>query len=1350
MTSVIPRTCTRIRQDSDGEFTSAQSRGFCSFRDSPAIVLLGDPGMGKTTAFRSEVKALDGAGEFFTARDFLTIDLQNRADLDQKTLFIDGLDEVRAGSGDPRNRLDQIRYRLERLGNPRFRISCRPSSWISKSDRTHLARVSPDSELVVLSLDPLTDEESEAILELRGVDEPNRFIFEARSRQLQGLLANPQSLDLLVKTVDANGMWPNGRVDLFDQACRLLARERNQEHEIASRRPAIEQLLDAAGYLCAVLLTTGNAGMSINSHDPTAGYVPLQDCTIKPAEVLESALATRIFQAVGEGEFEPVHRHIAEFLGGCYFARLVDEGHPVKRVLALITGIDGGVISSLRGLSAWIATLCRPARAKLIELDPAGVGQYGDIADYSPSEKRELLEFLRRDFASLYSIWSGRGAFLPLASSDMQAHIAALLTDEHPDLAGARVAEFVLSLISEKPRLAQLDELLLVVAADERWSGYARQMALSAYIRNCPDSASKSQCLNGLLQRVSRSEISDPGDELRGTLLECLYPDSVGPEQIWDHLVPGPAVVIGGPYWRFWQEGLIRLSGPAQVSALLDHLHDQADLLLRRAESRGFWTMQICLLNRGLQLCGDEIEPAQLHRWLSTGHRSRQPRSVDEEELAQIRDWIEARPQLQLDASLECLRTLDAGDFSHDDFHVFRECMFGALIPEGFAAWALSNIEKIADSSPQSARRLISALIDYRTEFQGESGAWKDELLAAVSGHPDLLEFAEKLVNLRMNQQSHRSIRSQENPATLNPEMGNWLDALREHIEELRGNCAPPALLHDLGRAAFGLLWGQSRKGTAAQRLSRCFNGDSELLDAALIALRGAPFRSDVPTVADTLGLIARSRHSMLNYAVLAGLDELARCDQAKLAELSDDQIRNAVAISFCTPIGGVGDLQWFDDWINSRTDLVADVMADHAVAQFHAKSEYVESIHRLAYDRRYQELARRITLQLLESFPIRCNLRQLRVLDHLLISALTHCDQQALASLIAKKVAYKSMLPAPLAHWLAAGVVIDPGSYAQQLASHVSGKHPHIKQLVRFLEPRRAYPRLRRRISPDATRVLIGLIGSEFGPRWEDGWVGPEANASDLLRDMFADLSSNSTEDAARVLGELVAQPALSAWRAQLEYARAEQLVLRRDSLHRFPTAKDADASLTNGPPANPADLAALVDDHICDLASRIHTGDTNDWHQYWNEPRGEDPTPKHEEQCRDSLLSDLRTLLPSRAHAEPEGRYTNGNRSDIKVLFGPYHVPVEVKKQSHPGLWTAIRDQLRSKYTSDPVTGGYGIYLVLWFGPEISIPAGPEEAKPASANDLRRQLVDTLTDEELRKISVRVVDVSRPIKKK
>ena len=207
---------------------------------------------------------------------------------------------------------------------------------------------------------------------------------------------------------------------------------------------------------------------------------------------------------------------------------------------------------------------------------------------------------------------------------------------------------------------------------------------------------------------------------------------------------------------------------------------------------------------------------------------------------------------------------------------------------------------------------------------------------------------------------------------------------------------------------------------------------------------------------------------------------------------------------------------------------------------------------------------------------------------------------------------------------------------------------------------------------------------------------------------------------------------------------------MLRRDSLHRFPTAKDADASLTNGPPANPADLAALVDDHICDLASRIHTGDTNDWHQYWNESRGEDPTPKHEEQCRDSLLSDLRTLLPSRAHAEPEGRYTNGNRSDIKVLFGPYHVPVEVKKQSHPGLWTAIRDQLRSKYTSDPVTGGYGIYLVLWFGPEISIPAGPEEAKPASANDLRRQLVDPLTDEELRMISVRVVDVSRPIKKK
>ena len=58
-----------------------------------AYVLLGEPGAGKTTAFHEEARA---AGcEAIPARDFIAID---RPEWRGWTLFIDGLDEMRAGS----------------------------------------------------------------------------------------------------------------------------------------------------------------------------------------------------------------------------------------------------------------------------------------------------------------------------------------------------------------------------------------------------------------------------------------------------------------------------------------------------------------------------------------------------------------------------------------------------------------------------------------------------------------------------------------------------------------------------------------------------------------------------------------------------------------------------------------------------------------------------------------------------------------------------------------------------------------------------------------------------------------------------------------------------------------------------------------------------------------------------------------------------------------------------------------------------------------------------------------------------------------------------------------------------
>ena len=126
-------TAVRVHywRDRKGREVVERSRTVEEFRGCDAYVLLGAPGVGKTTEFRHEVA--HSGGHYVTARDFLTFD--ERPEWRGTTLYIDGLDEMRAGSPDGRTPLDGIRRRLDALGRPRFRLSCRDADWFEDNDR---------------------------------------------------------------------------------------------------------------------------------------------------------------------------------------------------------------------------------------------------------------------------------------------------------------------------------------------------------------------------------------------------------------------------------------------------------------------------------------------------------------------------------------------------------------------------------------------------------------------------------------------------------------------------------------------------------------------------------------------------------------------------------------------------------------------------------------------------------------------------------------------------------------------------------------------------------------------------------------------------------------------------------------------------------------------------------------------------------------------------------------------------------------------------------------------------------------------------------------------------------------
>ena len=483
----VHRTCTEVLAAGSDRRRSPESHPLKDYRDVPAYVLLGDPGAGKTTAFKMEYEALADSACLIDARDFVTFDPEAHHEWRGKTLFIDALDEVRAGSHDARTPFDAIRSRLDKLGRPRFRLSCREADWLRENDRKRLASVAPhDSRVTVLRLDPLQRADVKSILDARTeITDARGFIDQASARGVDALLGNPLTLRLLADVVSRERRWPRSRLELFELAGMLLTTERNKEHITADPQPPSSELLDAAGRLCAVLLISGATGYALGYGQANAEFLDISQCEYEAHQLLRSALATRLFTARAEGCFAPVHRHIAEFVGAKHLARVIREGLPASRIIALLTGYDGGVLSNLRAVAAWLAALSEDARRELVERDPIGVVCYGDARRFTTEQRRTLFRALIREASQLNSeIWNATLTGT-MTTPDMEPELRTFL--ESRDQADRAQLEFVLDTLGHGQPLPGLVECLFDILYENNRLLPLKGMAVEAFVHHCTD-----------------------------------------------------------------------------------------------------------------------------------------------------------------------------------------------------------------------------------------------------------------------------------------------------------------------------------------------------------------------------------------------------------------------------------------------------------------------------------------------------------------------------------------------------------------------------------------------------------------------------------------------------------------------------------------------------------------------------------------------------------------------------------------------------------------------------------------------------------------------------------------------
>ena len=1411
---LVERTVSQWRGDrwvSEGEKLS-------DFRSADAYVLLGEAGSGKSTAF--EVEATRASVEPVTARRFIRRSLDAHPEWREGTLFIDGLDEVRARAGDPREPLDAVICRLEELGKPRFRISCREDSWLGQNDLRELSSVMGHEELQLLRLDPLSGQDARSILAAAGEPDPDGFLWDAADGGLEVFLQNPLLLDIL-RQAKGSGTWPVGRLAIFERACEALARETNREHlDARDGDPfATEEVVLAAGRLCALLLLCDNSGWS--RRGPGDEECPALSEAGRKQELLKFALDTKLFGGSAETGRTWRHRQIAEFLAAKYLDHLIrDRGLPATRVLAWMKGIDGIVMPDLRGVSVWLAARNPDIRRTLIESDPVGVAFHRDAGGFSPQETALLLSSLETQLEyrllTQQGEWASSASVGALMAGPARSLLWNLLRDAERSRARRVLVQVLLRGLAATPLGASSSpeagmsigtsdarEVLPAVIRDATWGPTARRRALAALIHLLGEEDDGPAIASKLLRELDQGRIpEDEGGELRGELLTYLYPRHFAAEDIWDYAKhvwsigaharnnPLASPVPKGKGESFWTGHLVNESGSDDVRTLLDTLVPRAEELVPLLANNKVESVVLRLLARGLELFGEGMEVTRLDQWfelvevdvetsgLVPAHcRNIVLRSRYTDENKRIHRWLRDHSDLQLALVLEGLKRHASLPRDRTLDQPVGVKFLGDEGPPGFRSWCLNTaVEKAEELPPVAIELAFWAVTERRDEW---GPPLRDEVVVdAVRHTPLLMDWHTRCLTAEASLAEKTAKLHESAPfARVRERQRAYLSTIRENLATIETGHGPPAMLHELG----GVYRNGLRAGDvdrARSRVAHHVGGDEEIFSAVIRGFRRLVDRTDLPDLNEIIRLREQGMMSSMALPFLAGLAEDEETGVDPLERLDEDGLRRALAFYLLSglpttrhPIPRLFSYSedarpaWYRRSLEIHPQAVSDALVAVHRAHVRAKELPDQHLYDLSRAEEYAEVARLAVPKMFTPFPSCCTEPQVVSLRLVLWTALKYMSADDLRRLLQRRLLRRGMDPAQRACWLGAGLFVERKACLPTLVDFVSkgrDREGRAGALVEFLVPERE-PLGEQEWPTGELIALARALGERLSSPWDEGHgsfghffgdsydLGTKVDA--LLNTWVDTLAARVDEEAVAGLNALAEDPALKDWRGVLLSARDKQAERHRVSAYTPPTLSQIRNALRGGPPTGPADLAALVTDKLAHLAGRIRDGNTDPWQQYWHkdpdDPKGRNVIkPESEDPCRDALLSDLQLLLePHDVDAQPEGHHAEDARSDIVAVHGSHAVVVEIKKTDSRDLWRAMNDQLIARYTRDPRTCGYGIYLVLWFGADHLRRSPPAGTRPRSPEELRRTLEGLLTHEQSRTITVIVVDVSAPV---
>ena len=367
---------------------NAEAKSTRELADRHCVVLLGEPGMGKTSALasgqalRPQAQALQElhvdlgvyASEDRLVRAVFESErvLAWQSGSDSLCLTLDGFDEAL-------NRVETLDRLLGEYlagwdcGRLFIRLVCRTADW------PHTLRdVLADhfGEANIHELLPLRRPDAALLLRSEGFD-AEQVLAAVEQARIVPLAARPLTLKLIRSSIGPDGTLPESARDLYERGLTALLDEMNPGRRGSIRPPgAVARRMRAAQRIAALSLFGGRPTVWTGPvAEAVADDLTVDECVAAhggenlgiSSDDVDAALRSGVFTGAGESRLTWSHATFADFLGARW---VLDNELDDEQVKSLLVANDGRIYARVRQVAAWLVGLSPTRFRDLIRHDP--------------------------------------------------------------------------------------------------------------------------------------------------------------------------------------------------------------------------------------------------------------------------------------------------------------------------------------------------------------------------------------------------------------------------------------------------------------------------------------------------------------------------------------------------------------------------------------------------------------------------------------------------------------------------------------------------------------------------------------------------------------------------------------------------------------------------------------------------------------------------------------------------------------------------------------------------------------------------------------------------------------------